>query len=329
MESALAYRLRTATGSDKLTLAAEAVSLETADIIYSELVRSHPEALEALPENAGSVYLRARVATEHGNLEEAARCWDRLFQLTPQRDPFHLLTYARVLSDLGKPQEAALILHRALIQVPKYAFFPRAEKLIKKLAGQVDSHFGNAASPCSRAGPPACWPRCCRRSACATGSKSRFTKGCMVHRAGDSRSRQRTGAVPPEHRVPDRAAGAICNCAPVTESEPEFAESIVERQQSYWQRLSEQFGCHVVQFAYDYPAQEAYGYLARSLPGGRARVIQRVNTRLLDNAPSYVSILDTPASAARSGIGQMAGRESVVQFPAASRPPRLCRRLRT
>jgi hypothetical protein len=37
MESVLAYRLRTATSSEQLGLAAEALSLEAADIIYAEL----------------------------------------------------------------------------------------------------------------------------------------------------------------------------------------------------------------------------------------------------------------------------------------------------
>jgi plasmid stabilization system protein ParE len=34
--------------------------------------------------------------------KEAAQARARLFQLTPQRDPFHLLTHAQVLSGLGQ-----------------------------------------------------------------------------------------------------------------------------------------------------------------------------------------------------------------------------------
>jgi FkbH-like protein len=294
MESALAYRLRTATGSEKLAVAADALSLETADIIYAELSRSHAEELERLPESAGSVYLRARLATERGNAEDAARAWERYFQLTPQRDPFHLLTYARVLSDLGRPQEAALILQRALMQVPKYAFFPRAEKLIAKLAGQIDSQL-----------------RECRVALLSSGTTSLLTPVlqalCLRDRIKVEVYEGLYGSTAQEILDPTSGLARFrpnlvfligqwrdLQLSPVTESEPEYAESIVQRQQSYWQRLSEQFGCHVVQFAYDYPAQEAHGYLARSLAGGRSRVIQRVNTRLLDNAPSYVSILDAP-----------------------------------
>jgi FkbH-like protein len=292
MESALAYRLRTATGSDKFTVAADALSLETADIIYSQLL---PGWLEAFPESAGSVYLRARFSTEHGQLEEAARAWDRLFQLTAQRDPFHLLMYARTLSDLGQAQQAAQILTRALTPPPKYAFFPRAEKLIKKLAGQIDSHL-----------------RECRIALLSSGTTSLLAPVlqavCLRDRIKVELYEGLYGSTAQEILDPTSGLAKFrpnmvfligqwrdLQLAPVTENEPEFAERIVERQQSYWNRLSAHFGCHIVQFAYDYPAQEAHGYLANSLAGGRSRVIQRVNTRLLDNAPNYVSLLDTPA----------------------------------
>jgi FkbH-like protein len=299
MESALAYRLRTSTGSDMFAIAAEALALETADIIYGSLSRVDSADvtgwLKTFPDNAGSVYIRARQASERGQLEEAARAWDRLFQLTAQRDPFHLLLYARVLSDLGRPQQAALILHRALTQMPKYAFFARAEKLIKKLAGQVDSYL-----------------RECRIALLSSGTTSLLAPVlqalCLRDRIKVEIYEGLYGSMAQE--ILDPASGLAkfrpnivfligqwrdLHLPPVTENETEFVESMVQRQQSYWQRLAEQCGCHVVQFAYDYPAQEAHGYLANSLAGGRSRVIQRVNTRMLDTAPNYVSILDTSA----------------------------------
>jgi FkbH-like protein len=292
MESALAYRLRTATGSEKFNVAAAALTLETADVVYPHL---SPAWLEALPETAASVYLRARYATEHGQLEEAARAWDRLFQLTAQRDPFHLLTYARTLADLGQPQQAALILNRALVQLPKYAFFPRAEKLIKKLAGLTDTHL-----------------RECRIALLSSGTTSLLAPVlqalCLRDRVKAEIYEGLYGSTAQEILDPESGLAKFrpnivfligqwrdLQLAPITESEPDFAESIVQRQLAYWHRLSDQFGCHIVQFAYDYPAQEAHGYLANSLAGGRSRVIQRVNTRLLDNAPDSVSILDAPA----------------------------------
>ncbi len=81
----------------------------------------------------------------------------------------------------------------------------------------------------------------------------------------------------------------------VVENEAEFIAELVERQKAQWRRASDSFGCHVVQHACDFPSEEPYGYLGTSLKGGRSRVIELLNLRLLEEAPSYVSILDTPS----------------------------------
>jgi FkbH-like protein len=81
----------------------------------------------------------------------------------------------------------------------------------------------------------------------------------------------------------------------VVENEAEFIDGVAARMRAQWASLSERFGCHVVQHAFDFPPDEAYGYLAGSLKGGRTRVIDLLNLRLLEAAPSYVSILDAPA----------------------------------
>jgi len=72
-------------------------------------------------------------------------------------------------------------------------------------------------------------------------------------------------------------------------------DSIVEQQMKLWGRLSADFSCHVVQHAFDLPDSDAYGYFSAALPGGRKRVIGKVNERMRAAAPAFVSILDTDA----------------------------------
>jgi FkbH-like protein len=85
------------------------------------------------------------------------------------------------------------------------------------------------------------------------------------------------------------------NLDATTKDEAGTVERIVASNAALWQRLSERFGCHVVQCAYDFPADEPYGYFAASVEGGRTRVIEKINMRMRESAPVFVSILDTPA----------------------------------
>jgi len=77
--------------------------------------------------------------------------------------------------------------------------------------------------------------------------------------------------------------------------------SILEATKSRWAQLSERFGCHVIQHAFDFSGEEPYGYLASSLPGGRSEIIAEINARLQKEAPVNVSILDTPSVQRRVG----------------------------
>ena len=63
----------------------------------------------------------------------------------------------------------------------------------------------------------------------------------------------------------------------VSGNEDEVISRVIEEHKTLWKRLSDAFGCHVVQHAYDFPAEEPYAYLAGSLPGGRTRMIERLD----------------------------------------------------
>src|ERR1700676_1624757 len=97
--------------------------------------------LNEAPETPNTAYLRARAASDAGDAERAAKNWERFFALQQLRDPFHLLAYSRVLCDCGRWEEAIMQLRRALDQRPRYAFYPRAEKLIRRVAAESSTHL--------------------------------------------------------------------------------------------------------------------------------------------------------------------------------------------
>jgi len=87
----------------------------------------------------------------------------------------------------------------------------------------------------------------------------------------------------------------------VSAEESATVERVIGEYRTLWRLLAERFGCHVVQHAFDIPAEDAYGYLSGVVPGGRGRVLASINSRMQAEAPSHVSILDTPAVQRQTG----------------------------
>ncbi len=210
-------------------------------------------------------------------------------------DPMQLLASARASSEAGRWDDAAGQLQRALEQRPKYAFYARAERLIKKVVAKSNLHLreGRVAvlgtSTTSLLIPvlQACFFRDRIKAEIYEGLYGSAQQEILDPTSGLARFRPGIVYLPSNFR--DLRLPAL------VENEEEFVNSIVERQKGLWKRLSDSFGCHVVQHAYDFPADEPYGYLGGSLKGGRTRVLQLLNQRLLEAAPSYVSVLDTAA----------------------------------
>ncbi len=213
----------------------------------------------------------------------------------PAGTDYVLLSNARVLSDVGKYEEAARALRRALELHPKYPFFPRAEKLTAALAGQVTS-----------------WTRRCRIAVLGASTTNLLVP--VLH-ALAFRDRIRAeiyegqyGSMQQEILDPSSGLSRFrpdiafliaswhdLHLPPVVADEDAFVANVVDQFRPLWERLSMEFGCHVVQFGFDYPADESYGYLGRSLRGGRTRVVTLLNLRLHEAVPSYVSVLEPTA----------------------------------
>ena len=281
------------------------VKIETVDRILTELTRSLSTEqraelqswAESLPANPASAYLRAKLADGDSSLAH----WERFLRLTSDRDPFVLLPYIKLLRDAERLDEAATQLRLALWPPPRYAYFPKVDKLAAELAAGTETHL-----------------RQCRIAILGASTTALLAP---VLKSLCFRDRIRTeiyeglyGSV--DQEILDPASGLAAfhpdvvillahwrslQLPAISEDEPARVDEIVTAQSNRWKLLREKFGCHVIQQAFDFPATEAHGYLANSLPGGRLRMIRLVNLRLLEAAGSHVSILDTAALQSEAG----------------------------
>src|SRR5215471_13970597 len=82
--------------------------------------------------------------------------------------------------------------------------------------------------------------------------------------------------------------------------------AIVDEYHALWTTLHARYGCHVVQFTFDVPADDSAGLLSLNLESGRRRAIRRINLALAEALPSGVSLLDTEHVAAEVGVDRWA-----------------------
>ena len=263
-----------------------------------------------LPDRASTAYVKAHLADTDA---EKCTAWERFFTLHPHRDPFDLLAYARSLTACGRHEAAATQLRTALTKSVSYPFFARAEKLIRRVARAQTTNV-----------------RTCRIAVLGSSTTSLLTPvlEALLFREGVNAQMYEGlhGAIQQECLDPNSGLARFrpdlvfivmhwrdLHLEPVTAAETEVIERIASDHKNLWNQLSVSFGCHVVQHAYDFPAEEAYGYLAVHLPGGRMRMIENINMRLRDQAPPWVSILDVPAVQRRVG-GRWADAMSWFSF---------------
>jgi FkbH-like protein len=311
MESLFAHRIRSedrlpgklAIMTETLRSSGGQLESETVEILAAEMkpwAADASAALDSLEETPNTAYLRALLASEADG--SATRAWERFFAHHYSYDPFHRAAYARSLAGQGDFSGAARQLQFALSQPVRYAFFPRVEKLIRRVAEHVDWELREA-----------------RVAVLGTSTTNLLVPVlealCLRDRIRAEFYQGLYGAL--EQEVLDPESGLakfhpdvvfLVNhwrdlaLPPVAIDENEIVEQVVGRQKTLWQRLSNQFGCHVVQHAFDFPAEDAYGVLSLSMRGGRARVTEAINRRMREGCPSHVSVLDTPAVQRRTGL---------------------------
>jgi FkbH-like protein len=312
LESFLSHRLRSEIAlAGKCTVASEELAAwgtqfdtEAVEILLAELKPSSNELLrwaETLPPSANAAYLRAVVAGELGHPSEVP-AWQQFFSVQAGRDPFHLLAYARALAGSNRFDEAARQLQLALSQPVRYAFFPRAAKLVQTIAGHYSGFLREVrvavlGSSTTTLLVPVLQALCLRdriRAEFYQGLYGSLSQEILDPESGLAKFRPDVVFLLAKWR--DLSLEAV------SPDEDGVAGQVIEGQKSLWKRLSGQFGCHVAQQTFDFPAEEPYGYLAESLAGGRSRLIEAINARLWREAPSYVSLVDSASVQRQAGL---------------------------
>jgi len=200
-------------------------------------------------------------------------------------------------------EPAAAQLRRALEQPLRYAFFPRAEKLVTQIAARIDSYaracriavLGSHTTSLLIPVLKAYLLRDKVQAEIYEGMYGAVEQESLDPASGLARFRPDIVFLPASWRALDLAAA---------QEEAAALAGILDGRRALWERLANQFGCHVVQQAFDFPAEEPYGYLAASQAGGRTRLIELVNLRMREEAPGYVSILDAPAIERELGVSR-------------------------
>ena len=108
-------------------------------------------------------------------------------------------------------------------------------------------------------------------------------------------------------------------------------DSAIAGFRSLWRACQDNFGAALVQFTFEVPELDPFGGLSAVLPGGRARMIRRVNLRLAEAAAgTRVTLFDLDETAALFGKqrwNDAAMWIAAKQYPAADAVPFLVHRL--
>lgn len=312
LESVVSYQLRSQSDlSGKLAVAAGVLDKlgtrfdsTTVEVLASALQASAGDALEWLEKqspNINSAYLSALLAEQAGD-EKVCSCWERFFSLGTARDPFHRLAYARALATQGRRMDAARQIQLALSEPVRYAFFPRSEKLVEEISAEPG------------------WPlRKARVAILGTSTTNLLIPVlkalCLRDRIQAQFYQGLYGAMEQEILDPESGLAKFrpdvvflvthwrdLRLPAMSSDQDAVVTRALETQRALWQRLTDEFGCHVIQHAFDFPAEEPYAYLAGSLAGGRSRMIRAINLAIEREAPANVSILDTPAVQRQTGL---------------------------
>jgi FkbH-like protein len=103
-------------------------------------------------------------------------------------------------------------------------------------------------------------------------------------------------------------------------------DAALDQLTTLWRTLLSRHACQVIQHNFDLPAVDAFGHLGTITSGSRRKMLSEINRRLVEVAPSAVTILDQDQVAARHGKQLYFDRPlwyAAKQYPAAEALPLL------
>ena len=213
---------------------------------------------------------------------------------TPQNpnDPLVLLQQARGAATTGQWQQAANDLRVAFGQRPDYTFHARAQGFVREVIANVPGgrrlKIAVLGSATLSLLTPVLKTLCFRdgiQAECYEGLFGAYRQEILDPESGFYKfDPDITFIVPSWRDLSLPSLGA---------SDARVADAVADEHAHLWQVLASRSKSHVVQHTYDLPAAESAGMLASRHEAGRRRVIRRINLRLAEVAPPFVSVLDT------------------------------------
>jgi FkbH-like protein len=232
-------------------------------------------------------------------------------------DPLALLDSALELLAAGRAPEADATLRTALGLRPGYTFHARAAALVSALWRESPPALRQARVALLGASTTALLRPVLRALCFRDGIAAEFHEGLYGgyrQEILDPASALYRFAPTVAFIVPHWRDLAL---PPVSENEDEAVERVVLELGQLWTALRERAGCHVVQHAFDFPAHESHDYTAAA-PGGRTRVIARINEELARRAHASVSVLD--AASVQREVGGAAWQDERLWHLARQHP---------
>lgn len=244
--------------------------------------------------------LKALIASENGDFEEAIRSLTLLFETMPSPDPFLLLQRARLFVRTKKMIEAGEDLKYALSLHPPYSFYVKSEKLISKIVmsgkwiPRRTVKIALMSSSTTSFLAPVLKAACFRDGISADiyeGNYGNYQQEILNPGSGLFAFTPHVVLIVLNHR----------DLALPPTGKPGFAEIFCAELRDLWSILQKRNPCHIIQVGFDIPPDGAWGSLEDSLPNGRAKLVNSLNIMLSKELPSGVSFIDVNRIGMRAG----------------------------
>jgi FkbH-like protein len=262
------------------------------------VARVPPETLDeilssARLRNPATLYLKMKVLQTSGQTQ-AADAAAELVSRSCIEDPIGLLEAARVLMPAGEYDLAAQALRNALYLNPAYVFFSRSEQLVRDLWNMRPPRLRKLKIAVLGANTTTFLISVLRALCFRDGIDAEFYQGLYgaLHQEildGSSalyKFQPNVVIVMPFWRE-------AFNFAPIENDENVIIDRMMEQYTSLWAALSARCSCHIVQHDIELPAQDPEFLPSTARQGGRTRIIRLLNLAMSNQAPGYVSVLDT------------------------------------
>ena len=208
-------------------------------------------------------------------------------------DPLALLHAARAAAAAGQWEQAAAQLRIALAERPDYTFHARAQGLVREVAANTAARrrlkvavLGSATLSLLR---PILEALCFRDGIQPEYYEGLF--GAYRQEILDPDSRFYKFAPDITFIVPTWRDLSLASLG--TDDTARTVDRVVDEHVRLWEIIASRCRGHIVQHTFDLPAAESAGLLTARHAAGRRSIIRRINLRLQEAAPPFVSILDT------------------------------------